>query len=124
MLDALTAGGSQASLAAAVRRRARKAPCYGRLGYGCGLAWTSVAGAEEVLHIARGRRWSVYAAGRGFGAELRRRGLKTFDVYRWRVTAVVGSNERPIASEVAATTRRKAIPCDNPGSCPIVQTAN
>ena len=125
MLDALTAGGKQASQEASGPGGApEKLSVIDVSDTAVDLAWTPISGAER-YSISRAEEGGAFTPlGEISGPSFADEGLKPSTVYRWRVAAIIGGNERPIVSEVTATTRRKAVPCDKPGSCPIVQTTN
>jgi poly(3-hydroxybutyrate) depolymerase len=122
MLDALTAKAIPASAAAP----ASAAPpdmlrVIDTSDTAADMAWAPRAGATAYRVFRAGADGGfaavVEVAGPGFGDS----GLTPKTAYRWRVSAIVNGGEGAVSSEVMATTRPVPAPCQNPGSCPLVQ---
>ena len=120
MLDALTAGATPVTVAAAQSGAAPAALTVADTSdTSADLVWMPVAG-TSLYRVSRAGADGVFAAvGDVAGSSFGDAGLTPQTAYRWHVSAAVNGVEGPVSTEAAATTRATPAPCDTPGSCAI-----
>jgi poly(3-hydroxybutyrate) depolymerase len=125
MLDALTAGAKLAPPAtAAVDAAPGELVAIDLSDSAAALAWVPVAGAEGYRVYRAGAQGDFLPVGSVTGPSFADSGLASTTNYRWRVTAMAGGAEGPASAPVGAATRATPRPCDQPGTCPVVQEGN
>jgi hypothetical protein len=118
MLDALTAGATQAA-AAAPSGAPDPLKVIDTSATSADLAWTPLEATTVYRVFRAGADGSFTAVADVTGPSFADSGLTPRTAYRWRVSAIASGTEGPTSNEAPATTRAAPPPCQTPGSCPI-----